>query len=292
MLNFENKSIVRNLQADINTDYDMLMVECVLLSDSDLLPGTDTAKLSVKQAKLEFHSRVKEWYDKIISTACDKSFNSHLPLPPLLDGRSVRTHRSTSSSVISRRRKESQVKLKLALYAKEIEEERSRQQESDKQALEEAVLKAESAQREVEKLREAIRRENVKREVAWDTKLTMVEAKAWDEVSGLDDYSASAYHHKVGLNTREVINGGSKEFVVLPGDEMDVPEGKPDGRTKKPFFPSNKFSVSYGKSEDPSVGQEVQTTHVDKWPTKASKNTELMPSECSQWSALRSCQIA
>ena len=78
--------------------------------------------LSVKQAKLEFDSCVKKWCDKIKLTACDTSFNSHLSLPSLLDGRSVRTHRSTSSSVISRRRKESQVKLKLALYAKDIEE--------------------------------------------------------------------------------------------------------------------------------------------------------------------------
>ena len=70
--------------ADINTDYDMLMVECVLFSDSDLLPGTDTAKLSVEQAKLEFDSRVKKWDDKIKSTAFYKSFNSHLLLPSLL----------------------------------------------------------------------------------------------------------------------------------------------------------------------------------------------------------------
>ena len=200
MLNFENESIVRNLLADINTDYDMLMVECVLLSDSDLLPGTDTAKLSVEQAKLEFDSRVKEWDDDIKLTACNKSFNSHLPLPSLLDGRSVRTHRSTSSSVISRRRKESQVKL--ALYAKQIEEEKSSQQECDKQAFEEAELKAVSAQREVEKLREAIQRENVSREVEWDTKLAMVGAKAWEEEPGLDECSASTYHHKVSLNIR------------------------------------------------------------------------------------------
>ena len=43
-LNFENQNIVRNLLADINTDYVMLMVECVLLSDSDFLPGADTAE--------------------------------------------------------------------------------------------------------------------------------------------------------------------------------------------------------------------------------------------------------
>ena len=59
MLNFQNEGIVRNLLADINTDYYMLMIECVWLSDSDLLPGTDTTKLSIKQAKLEFDSRVK-----------------------------------------------------------------------------------------------------------------------------------------------------------------------------------------------------------------------------------------
>ena len=190
--------------------------------------------------------------------------------------------------MISRRHKESQVKLKLALCAKEIKGERSRRQECDEQALEETMLKAESAQCGVEKLRETIQRENVKREVEWDAKLVMVEAKAWDEVSGLDECSVSAYRHKVGLNTREIVKGGSKEFVFLPGNEMDVPEGKPEGRS---FLPSNKFSVRYGKSEEPLVGQRVQTPHVDKRPTKASKYTEQRRSECRQWSALQQLPV-
>ena len=105
MLNFENESIVRNLLADINAEYDTLMFECVLLSDGDLLPSTDTTKIGVRQAKFEFDSRVKEWSDDIKLRACDKSLNSPLPLPPWSDGRSVCSHRSTSSSVISRRRK-------------------------------------------------------------------------------------------------------------------------------------------------------------------------------------------
>ena len=61
-------------------------------------------------------------------------------------------------------------------------------------------------------MREAIQCENVKREVEWDAKLAMVEAKAWDEVSGLDDCSASAYHHNVSLNTREIVNGEAKNL--------------------------------------------------------------------------------
>ena len=175
MLNFENESVVRNLLAVINAEYDMLMVECVWLSDGDLLPDTDTTKMGVRQAKFEFDSRVKEWYDDIELRACDKSLNSPLPLPPWLDGRSVCSHRSTSSSAISRRRKENQVKLKLALYAKEIKEEKSLQREGDRQALEEVVLKAESAQRKVAKLREFIEREYAKREKEWDAKMAMVE---------------------------------------------------------------------------------------------------------------------
>ena len=128
--------------------------------------------------------------------------------------------------MISWRRNESQVKLNLAMCAKQIEEERSRQQECGKQALKEAVLQAKSAQRGVEKLHKAIQRENVKHEVEWDAKLAMVEAKAWGEVFGLDDCSASVYRHKVGLNTREIVSGGSEEFVFLPDNEMNVPEGK------------------------------------------------------------------
>ena len=43
--------------------------------------------------------------------------------------------------------------------------------------------------------------------------------------------------------------------------------------------------MSYGKVEDPLVGQRVQIPHVDKRLTKASKYTEVIRSECRQWSA-------
>ena len=48
------------------------MVECVVLSDTDSIPGTDTAKKSVAHAKREFNPRVAGWFAELSSkTATD-----------------------------------------------------------------------------------------------------------------------------------------------------------------------------------------------------------------------------
>ena len=58
MLNVENAKIVETLVSDINFDFDNLMVDCVALSDKELIPGTDAIKQNVVVAKQEFENRV------------------------------------------------------------------------------------------------------------------------------------------------------------------------------------------------------------------------------------------
>ena len=172
----------------------------------------------------------------------------------------------------------------MALYAKEIEEEKSLRREGDIQALEEVVLKAESIQREVAKLRESIEREYTKREKEWDAKMAMVEAKAWDEVSGLDEWNA--HHHKVGLNTRETDNAGSKEMIYLPRSEIDVPQGKLNGHDEGVSYPHSKFHEGISKSNGFPPGRRVEPIHVDEDIMSARKYIERQRSESERRSAL------
>ena len=58
MLNVENAKIVETLVSDINFDFDSLMVDCVALSNKELIPGTDAIKKNVVVAKQEFENRV------------------------------------------------------------------------------------------------------------------------------------------------------------------------------------------------------------------------------------------
>ena len=51
MLNVENAKIVETLVSDINYDFNRLMVDCVALSDKELIPGTDAIKQNVVVAK-------------------------------------------------------------------------------------------------------------------------------------------------------------------------------------------------------------------------------------------------
>ena len=67
MLNPENKNVLKTLISSINLDYDSLMAECIFLSEEDLLPGTQTKRISVEQAKLEFDARVESWYESVDS---------------------------------------------------------------------------------------------------------------------------------------------------------------------------------------------------------------------------------
>ena len=175
MLNPENKKVLKTLISTINLDYDSLMAECIFLLEEDLLPGTQTKKISVEQAKLEFDARVKSWYESVDSRPIGTKSLCPLSAPESnrssLDGDSRCSGRSSRSSLSSFKRKESLVKLKLALFAKEKEKERSRIEQE-----------AERAKQEAERAKQEAERKANEQERALDVELAKFEVKAWDEV--------------------------------------------------------------------------------------------------------------
>ena len=142
MLNPENKNVLKTPISSINLDYDSLMAECIFLSEEDLLPGTQTKRISVEQAKLEFDARVKSWYQSVDSPPIGTKSLCLLSAPgskgSSLDGGWRCSGRSSQSSISSFKRKENLVKLKLALFAKEKEKERSHIAEEAELAKQEA----------------------------------------------------------------------------------------------------------------------------------------------------------
>ena len=105
MLNPENKNVLKTLISSMNLDYVSLMAECIFLSEEDLLPGTQTKRSSVEQAKLEFDARVKSWYESVDSPPIGTKTLCPLSAPgskgSSLDGGSRCSGRSSRSSLSS-----------------------------------------------------------------------------------------------------------------------------------------------------------------------------------------------
>ena len=196
MLNPENKNVLKTLISCINLDYDFLMAECIFLSEEDLLPGTQTKRISVEQAKLEIDARVKSWYESVDSPPIGTKSLCPLSAPgskgSSLDGGSRCSGRSSRSSISSFKREESLVKLKLAWFAKDKEKERSRIAEEaerakqgaerkTKQEAEGAKQEAERAKQEAERAKQEAERKANEQERALDVELAKFEVKAWDE---------------------------------------------------------------------------------------------------------------
>ena len=166
MLNPENKNVLKTLISSINLDYDSLMAECIFLSEEDLLPGTQTKRISVEQAKLDFDTKVKSWYESVDSPPIGTKSLCPLSAPGSKEiffrwwFEMFRT--SSRSSLFSFKRKESLVKLKLDLFAKEKEKERSHiaeEAERAKQGAERAKQGAErKAKQEAERAKQGAER--------------------------------------------------------------------------------------------------------------------------------------
>ena len=174
MLTPENKNVLKTLISSINLDYDSLMAECIFSLEEDLLPGTQTKRISVEQAKLDFDTRVKSWYESVNSPLIGTK--SLCPLFALgskessLDNDSRFSEHNSRSSLSSFKRKDSLVKLKLVLFAKEKEKER--------------LLIAE----EFERAKRGAKRKANEQERGLDEELAKFEVKAWDKVlSGRGD---------------------------------------------------------------------------------------------------------
>ena len=182
--------------SEINAGFDALMIECIILCDDDLLPGTQTKKANVMTAKIEFDARVKDWLGRIeLDGTASACFDAPDPLPMSSHGlgdvqfRCSRRSRHSTSSSVSYKRKEGLVKVKLAMFAKKRELERSRMAVKAEEMLEEAAKNLELAVREAKKVQESLKRTTLQQEKAWDAEMAVLEAEAWAEVasqSGMD----------------------------------------------------------------------------------------------------------
>ena len=176
MLNPENEHIVKSLVNDINFIFDDLMTKCIDLSDEDTLPKTSTTKHKLALAKSEFDMRVKDWLEsERVSSAkgskrstpsetCKKDVDT-------LSRKSSCSSRSSMKSGMSSRHKKGFVKYKMAVFAKDLEAEKSLVAAHDSKCREEI----EQRQREV--LREALRLKEAAQRQAEDARRQAEDAK-------------------------------------------------------------------------------------------------------------------
>ena len=90
---------------------------------------------------------------------------------------------SITSSVASLKKKEGQVKLSLATFAKQLDEERFQHSEIDRQKIERARREVELAQQSVSNLQRTIDQEHKKRQREVEIRMAALEVKAWEELS-------------------------------------------------------------------------------------------------------------
>ena len=201
MLSPETENIVKPLLPEIDVMYDGIMLNCARFAEDDILPGTSTTKLKVMTEKSEFDARVKEWLESkplsIVRESKQRKPSSH-KYDCLETQTSVTKCTSrTSWSGMSSKHKAVVVKSRLAIFDKNIEAERFRvaeenfkhkeeieriQEESLRKALESQQLAeqlAKEANREAEKKRDFLKRQEAQRERTWEAQKAAVEAQAW-----------------------------------------------------------------------------------------------------------------
>ena len=113
---------------------------------------------------------------------------------------------STTSSVASLKKKEGQVKLRLATFAKQLDEERFEQSEIDRQKIERAKREVELAQQSVSDLQRNIDQENKKRQREIEIRMAALEVKAWEELTESENPVFSAAKRPDGGSERVKCN--------------------------------------------------------------------------------------
>ena len=170
-----------------------------LWPDSVNLPGTNVTKGTLKQSKREFDDRVDEWFssaDKIAEelsvsgNSCKIGKNERLMKS---SSKSSKNFVSTSTSSSFSLKRKGQVQLKLALYAKELEEVKQVEEIEAQQEIAKAEAVAREAQAKAEAVAGEARRKSEQREKERNLKLAVAEKKAWDEVSQKNGSSSTTY---------------------------------------------------------------------------------------------------
>ena len=240
MLSPENERIVRTVVAEINSEFDNLMMSCVMLNDDDELPRTCTLKLSVVEAKMEFDMRVNEWLRCLTSV---RARQSGVPSPslgyPQQGLESLRSENTSSSS--STKQKQDTVKLRVAAFAREAEKERSRYSEIAAVRMSEAKRRVQAAEREVALLQERIQEEAEEWQRDCEAQIAAMQIETWDNAS----VDLGGYVEPRVKNIREVpprITGSSRmhESKTVPKSALDVESSYPVRERERFSIPREK----------------------------------------------------
>ena len=251
MVSAQNKSILEGMLPSVEIDFDALMTECVMLADGDALPGTDATKSSVMISKLEFDSRVRDWLNEVGSGSkpqvavgrsssgkgvASQVFSPDDQKPPAYfdnncdESVSKYSKYSTSStkSQIEFKRKEGQVKVKVATLANELETKKYQYELKSKLKLDKARQELELARQKLAEMQEDAERENRRREREYELEIATVEARAWQEVEhgpcgfdGSDGVSPElrlAYAESGNPSARGVVGVSKRGFSRYPSN--------------------------------------------------------------------------
>ena len=159
---------------------------------------------------MEFDARVQDWLERIeLGGTANACFDAPDLLPMSSHGlgdvqsRCSRRSRHSTSSSVSYKRKEGLVKVKLAMFAKKRELERSRMAEKAEEMLEEAAKNLELAEREAKKVQESLKQTTLQQDKAWDAEMAVLKAEAWAEVasqSGMDVLPSNSQDQRKSVN--------------------------------------------------------------------------------------------
>ena len=214
MLHAGNREIVVSLAKEIDYKFNSILRDCAEFGEGDQLPGVSLKKTDLRQSKIEFDNRVKDWLVCVNSTSSKNILRPQTP--PALPNESFESFETRSeayshSSSLTLKQKERHVKLRVAMAKKEKEAERVRLAEETERVLFEADKRLESVKREVAQLKQKAKRDAEMRERSWEVQLAKVEAKAWTECSS----STVAAGLVIGFRLRNCITVVEKSTAPL-----------------------------------------------------------------------------
>ena len=271
MVSAQNKSILEGMLPSVEIDFDALMTECVMLADGDALPGTDATKSSVMISKLEFDSRVRDWLNEVGSGSkpqvavgrsssgkgvASQVFSPDDQKPPAHfdnncdESVSKYSKYSTSStkSQIEFKRKEGQVKVKVATLANELETKKYQYELKSKLKLDKAMQELELARQKLAEMQEDAERENRRREREYELEIATVEARAWQEVEhGLCGFDGSdGVSPKLRLAYAESGNPSARGVVgVSKRGYSRYPSNSPSSEARAQFDYYDSYNRNY-----------------------------------------------
>ena len=220
MLHAGNREIV-SLAKEIDYKFNSILRDCAEFGEGNQLPGVSLKKTDLRQSKIEFDNRVRDWLVCVDSTSSKNILRPQTP--PALPNESfeslqTRSEAYSHSSSLTLKQKERHVKLRVAMAKKEKEAERVRLAEETERVLFEADKRLESVKREVAQLKQKAKRDAEMRERSWEVQLAKVEAEAWTECSSSTDGSGRSGDR---VHVKELYNGVREKYSPVELSKRD-----------------------------------------------------------------------